>query len=76
MNELNLTNCVKNVSYKIKDICLSNNDIIKLLSNLGIKVNEEIVVLSSNYCKKSFLVNVCGINYALDKKICGGIIVE
>lgn len=76
MNELNLTSCEKNVSYKIKEICLKNNDLLRLLSNLGIKVDEDIVVLSSNYCKKSLLVSVCGINYAFDRKICSGIFVK
>ena len=62
MNELKLINVKLNKKYKIKKINLSNADILKLLNNLGIAINESIILLKSNYGKNSFLVNVSGIN--------------
>ena len=75
MNDLKLINVKLNKKYKIKKINLSNADILKLLNNLGIAINESIILLNSNYGKNSFLVNVSGINFAIDKKVCEGIIV-
>ena len=75
MNDLKLINVKLNKKYKIKKINLSNADILKLLNNLGIAINESIILLKSNYGKNSFLVNVSGINFAIDKKVCEGIIV-
>ena len=65
-----------NTKYKINKFNLENKDVILLLNNLGICENENVMVLKSNYGNNSLLVNVSGINYALDKKVCAGIIVK
>ena len=75
-NEKTLLNIEKNIEYKIKKINISNDDVVNLLRNLGIYNNEKVIVLKTNYGNKSMLVNVSGINFALDKKVCEGIIVE
>lgn len=76
MSKLKLIDGKRNVQYKIKSLELSNPNTTMLLNNLGINEDETIVLLQSNYGKKSYLVNVSGVSFALDKKVCEGIIVE
>jgi Fe2+ transport system protein FeoA len=76
MNEIELINAKINAEYIIKDFRVENTDVVLLLNNLGIKRQEKVILRNSNYCKNSYLISVSGINFALDKRICEGIIVE
>lgn len=75
-NEIRLNNAKKNVIYIIKRLDLENLNYVSLLNNLGIIEKEKIILLKTNYGNKTMLVNVSGINFALDKKLCEGIIIE
>ncbi len=61
----------KVVSVKIKDILLLHQ-----LKIMGIVAGCKIRLLKYNYNKKSILIKVLKINYAIDKKICDLIEVE
>lgn len=63
-------------NYKILKINLSDVSLKKQLQNLGFLTGEKIKILNYNYGKKSFLVKVMGVNYAIDKNVCEGIVVE
>ena len=76
MNKIKLIDAKVNTTYTIKDFELENSDMVLFLNNLGIKKQEKIVLRQSNYGKKSYLVNVSGVSYGLDERVCKGIIVE
>ena len=75
MNEKLLVDLKINEVCVIKKIRLENEKIKNQLSSLGFLEGEEIRLLNYNYNKKSYLVKVMNINYAIDKKICEGIVV-
>lgn len=70
LSELNINE--EAVIYKIEN---QNKAIENQLKSLGFLEGEKIILLNHNYNKKSYLVKVMGINYAIDAKICEGIIV-
>lgn len=73
MNEKRLSQCKLKKNYKICRIEIKDKNLFEQLKNLGIVVGREIEFKTSNYGKKSFMVSVMGINYALDKAICENI---
>lgn len=75
MNKIKLSECEINKSYRICEVKEENKTILAQLKNLGFTNNEKVVLLKSNYRKKSFLVKIMGINYAIDKLICDKILV-
>ena len=75
-NQLFLINGKKLTEYTINKILITNPQIFEMLSNLGVRENEKIKIICSNYFKKSYMVNVSGINFALDKSILKGIVVK
>lgn len=76
MKEISLLNVSNKKSYVIKRIEIDDEKLIDQLKNLGFVKGNKILVRQSNYGKKSFLVSVMGINYALDKTICERIFVN
>ena len=75
MNEKCLIDLKLNEAALIKKVVIDDEKIKVQLSNLGFLVGEEIKLLNYNYNKESYLVKVMNINYAIDRKICKGIIV-
>ena len=72
--ELCLCDCEINKEYVISKIV--QNDMIKnRLMCFGFLPKEKIKLLKYNYKNTCCLVKVMGINYAVDKKVCEGIIV-
>ena len=61
--------------YKIDSIDGCDESVKNHLINLGFLRGEKIVVLKKNFGKKSLLVKVMNINYAIDKIICDSIII-
>lgn len=76
MNVVKLSEAVFNKIYFIKEINLKNQELKQQLKNLGFIEKEKIIILNHNYGKKSFLVKVMGVNYAVEKNICDSIVVE
>ena len=76
MNEKQLINLKISEVAKIKQVNINDEKIKNQLYNLGFWVGEEIKLLNHNFNKETFLVKVMGINYAVDKKICEGIVVS
>ena len=70
MNVIRLSDAKKDQEYFIEEICVKNENIKNQLKNLGIIKNEKIKFLNYNYGKKSLLIKVMNINYAIDKSIC------
>ncbi len=70
MNKKTLADCKCKQEYRIKNIEISDKKLLTALTNLGFKPDENITLLKSNYGKKSYLVNIIGISYAIDKSIC------
>ncbi len=70
MKEIQITKCKAGSVYKICRFEIEDKNLLSQLGNLGIVKGKNIEVRLSNYGKKSFLVSVMGINYALDKLIC------
>ena len=76
MTKIKLSECKTNKTYLVCDLTEENKEIILQLKNLGFSVGEKVELIKSNYRKKSFLVKVMGINYAMDKSICDKILVK
>ncbi len=76
MTKIKLSECKTNKTYLVCDLKEENKEIILQLKNLGFSVGEKVELIKSNYRKKSFLVKVMGINYAMDKSICDKILVK
>ena len=75
MNEKCLVDLKINEVAKIKQINIKDEKVKMQLSNLGFIIGEKIKLLKYNYNKEGFLVKVMNVNYAVDRKICEGIIV-
>lgn len=75
MNEKCLVDLKINEVAKIKQINIKDEKVKMQLSNLGFIIGERIKLLKYNYNKEGFLVKVMNVNYAIDRKICEGIIV-
>lgn len=75
MNEKCLVDLKINEVAKIKQINIKDEKVKMQLSNLGFIIGEKIKLLKYNYNKEGFLVKVMNVNYAIDRKICEGIIV-
>ena len=75
MNEKCLADLKINEVAKIKQINIKDEKVKMQLSNLGFIIGEKIKLLKYNYNKEGFLVKVMNVNYAIDRKICEGIIV-
>ena len=65
-----------NKIYKIECLEMKNKNIKTQLEKLGFLKNENIQLLKYNYGKKSYLIKVMGINYAIDKSVCDEIFVK
>ena len=74
MKEKCLVNLKINETSIIKKIEVKDEKINKQLFNLGFMPGENIKLLNYNFNKQSYLVKVMNINYAIDKKICEGIV--
>lgn len=75
MNEKKLINLKINEVGIIKEVNVKDENIKRQLANLGFYKGEEIKLLNYNYNKESYLVKVMNVNYAVDKKICEGIVI-
>lgn len=76
MEELCLSDAQKKHKYKLVKINISNEKLKNYYMNLGFRCGEEIEVITSNYGKKSYMIRVMGILYAMDKNLCEKFIVE
>ncbi len=76
MIEKNLINAKKNFNYKIASVNIEDKKLLSQLNNFGIKKNSTVKVLGSNYGKKSYLIQIDGINYAIDKSICEKVVLD
>lgn len=74
MENLTLSNCKKGKTYKIAQITIDDKDVANQLKNLEIEAGKDVEVIASNYGKQSYLVNVSGFIYAIDKKICDKVV--
>lgn len=69
MNNILLSNANSNHTYIIKKINIEDKSLLQQLNNIGLTVGEEITLIKTNYGKKSFLVKVMNVNFAIDKQI-------
>ena len=76
MKNIKLIETVKNKVYKITKIDIDDKKLLNELNNFGIKQGNYITLLGSNYGKKSYLVCVNKVNFAIDKSICEKVIVD
>ena len=70
-----LSECQLNKSYLIFQIDIQDKKIRLHLKNLMIKEKEKIILKRKNYGCKTFIVSVLGINYAIGREVCDGILV-
>lgn len=75
MSEKRLSELKINEISTIKELKIDSYNIKTQLNKLGFIKGEKIKLLNYNYNKESYLVKVMNVNYAVDKKICEGIIV-
>lgn len=75
MKNIKLINAEKNKPYKIISVEVQDKKLLNELNNFGIKKDGFISLLGSNYGKKSYLVSVNKVNFAIDKSICEQVIV-
>lgn len=71
---INLLKAKKNVRYIVEEI-LTDEKLTKVLKNFGIKKGSEVMVIGSNYGKKSYLVLASGTTFAIDRSILEKVIV-
>lgn len=69
MKEILLINAKPNETYKISRLDILDKTLLAQLNHLGFCKDGLITKRCSNYGKKSFLVSVIGINYAIDKQV-------
>ena len=74
--ELKLSGCDKNRVYVISGVNIEDEELKHRLKCFGFFINEKIEILNYNYGRSCYLVKVMGVNYAIDKKLCEGIIVS
>lgn len=74
MENLTLSKCKPFKVYKIKEILVSDVAVKNQLKNLGIAERQNIEVVASNYGKKSYLVRIHNMTYAIDKQICDEVV--
>ena len=76
MNTKRLCDGQFNKLYRVCDIKINDEKIKCQLKNCEIEIGSELKIISGNFGRKTFLVEVCGINYALSRNICEKIIVN
>lgn len=69
MSEVRLVDLKKDGEFKITKIDIKEKALCVQLKNLGFEVGEVIKLLNWNLGRKSYLVKVMGVNYAIDKLI-------
>ena len=69
MSEVCLVDLKKDSEFKISKIDINEKALFMQLKNLGFEVGEVIKLLNWNFGRKSYLVKVMGVNYAIDKLI-------
>ena len=74
MKKVCLMDAKPNKKYCVCEISLEEK-IKAHLSNLGLEINTEIILLKHNYLKTTFLIKFLNINYAVDGQILKGIFV-
>ena len=74
--EMKLIDVKKNRNFKILKVKIEDERLAETIKNLGIKPGNYIVLLGSNYRKKSYMISIEGTRYALDKSICENIFVN
>ena len=76
MSKLYLSDAELNKIYRVKTIDEVDEEFQFQLKNIGLKQNEKIKVLHTNFKRKSFIVKIMGVNFAIDRKICEKVEIE
>ena len=71
-----LAECEKNKVYMVREFSGHAKEIEEKLNRVGLRVGVSVCVTNSNYGKNALLVKIQGVGFALDTKICKGVIVE
>ena len=69
MKNIRLSDAKLSVEYFISEVKICDEKIQMYLKNLGLICGAKIVVLKTNFLRKTFLVKVMEIKYSLDKKL-------
>jgi len=75
MKTIKLSDCQKSKNYVISNILINDKHLKQHLEHLFFKPNQKIMIKRENYRRKAFIVEVLGINYAIEKEICDEIYV-
>lgn len=70
MEVLKLSEAKIGKTYKVIKVNILGKELLNQLNNIGLSENQKITLLQTNYRKKSFIVKVMGVNFAIDRKIC------
>ena len=73
MIKIKISNAKLNKNYIIDDVKIKDENLKNQLQNLGFLKDEKILILKTNLNSSAFLVEVMGVLYAVDKKICDNI---
>lgn len=73
MKTKKLSDCKLLKSYLIESVNIKDENLKNHLENIFIKANTKIIIKRQNIGCNAFMVEVQGINYAIDKKICENI---
>ncbi len=75
MKTIKLSDCPKGKVYVISNVFIKDEHLNRRLEDLFFKPNQKIKIKRENYRRKAFIVEVLGINYAIEKEICDEIYV-
>ena len=70
-----LSDAQRNKNYKIDKLKISDKSLNVQMQNLGFVSGENIKLLFYNYGKKSLMVEVMGVKYAVDKVVANDIMI-
>lgn len=76
MEKVALYYCKRGEKYIVVGFEGHAESVAQKLVRIGLRVGEEITVTNFNFGKNAMLIKIKGISFALDAKICKGVMVE
>ena len=74
--EMKLCDVRKNRTYRILNILIQDKQVLEKINNLGLNIGNYVMVVRSNFFKRTCVISINGIRYVIDKSICEKIFVN
>ena len=74
--EMKLCDVKKNRAYKVLNILIQDKQVLEKLNNFGLNIGNYVMVVRSNFFKRTYVISINGMRYIIDKSICEKIFVK